>query len=178
MCVIRPQRYVTLSQPMLLNRPLMILFNRCIRGTSETKPMKPLFPLILTLLFVPACRRRTPHKVRRPKPCRLSRSISAHGAAAQRPWSRNWARLNLRVLVQAYSFTNVQIAKALVDAHKRGVKVEGVETGTQLVSEPLQPLRQPHQPHRPGRQHHDLDVQFAKPNDRADGFAGQQLLCV
>jgi phosphatidylserine/phosphatidylglycerophosphate/cardiolipin synthase-like enzyme len=28
------------------------------------------------------------------------------------------------VLVQAYSFTSPQIAKALVDAHKRGVKVE------------------------------------------------------
>jgi phosphatidylserine/phosphatidylglycerophosphate/cardiolipin synthase-like enzyme len=28
------------------------------------------------------------------------------------------------VLVQAYSFTSYMIAKALVDAHKRGVKVE------------------------------------------------------
>ena len=28
------------------------------------------------------------------------------------------------VLVQAYSFTSYKIAKALVDAHKRGVKVE------------------------------------------------------
>ena len=28
------------------------------------------------------------------------------------------------VLVQAYSFTSAPIAKALVDAHKRGVKVE------------------------------------------------------
>ncbi len=30
------------------------------------------------------------------------------------------------VLVQAYSFTSVPIAKALVDAHKRGVKIEVV----------------------------------------------------
>jgi phosphatidylserine/phosphatidylglycerophosphate/cardiolipin synthase-like enzyme len=30
------------------------------------------------------------------------------------------------VLVQAYSFTSVKIAKALVDAHKRGVKVNVV----------------------------------------------------
>lgn len=31
-----------------------------------------------------------------------------------------------RVLVQAYSFTSPPIAKALVDAHKRGVKVEAI----------------------------------------------------
>ena len=31
---------------------------------------------------------------------------------------------NQSVLVQAYSFTSVPIAKALVDAHKRGVKVQ------------------------------------------------------
>ncbi|MEN6615327.1 MAG: phospholipase D family protein [Syntrophorhabdus sp.] len=30
------------------------------------------------------------------------------------------------ILVQAYSFTSAQIAKALVDAHKRGVKVEAI----------------------------------------------------
>ena len=31
-----------------------------------------------------------------------------------------------QVLVQAYSFTSAPIAKALVDAHKRGVKVVAV----------------------------------------------------
>jgi phosphatidylserine/phosphatidylglycerophosphate/cardiolipin synthase-like enzyme len=30
------------------------------------------------------------------------------------------------ILVQAYSFTSAPIAKALVDAHKRGVKVEAI----------------------------------------------------
>jgi phosphatidylserine/phosphatidylglycerophosphate/cardiolipin synthase-like enzyme len=30
------------------------------------------------------------------------------------------------ILVQAYSFTSTPIAKALVDAHKRGVKVEAI----------------------------------------------------
>lgn len=32
----------------------------------------------------------------------------------------------LHILVQAYSFTSAPIAKALVDAHKRGVKVEAI----------------------------------------------------
>ncbi|HOC45163.1 MAG: phospholipase D family protein [Syntrophorhabdaceae bacterium] len=32
----------------------------------------------------------------------------------------------LRILVQAYSFTSAQIGKALIDAHKRGVKVEAI----------------------------------------------------
>jgi len=30
----------------------------------------------------------------------------------------------MEVLVQAYSFTSYKIAKALLDAHKRGIKVE------------------------------------------------------
>ncbi len=140
--------------------------------------MKPLFPLILTLLFVPACRAQdAPQGPQAQTLPPIEVYFSPRGGCAEAV-VKELGKAQSTVLVQAYSFTNVQIAKALVDAHKRGVKVEGVETGTQLVSEPLQPLRQPHQPHRPGRQHHDLDVQFAKPNDRADGFAGQQLLFV
>lgn len=33
---------------------------------------------------------------------------------------------NMEILVQAYSFTSAPIAKALVNAHKRGVKVEAI----------------------------------------------------
>src|SRR5258708_39955391 len=36
----------------------------------------------------------------------------------------NLDRAKSTVLVQAYSFTSAPIAKALVDAHKRGVKIE------------------------------------------------------
>jgi len=36
------------------------------------------------------------------------------------------AGAKLEILVQAYSFTSTPIAKALVDAHKRGVKVEAI----------------------------------------------------
>jgi phosphatidylserine/phosphatidylglycerophosphate/cardiolipin synthase-like enzyme len=35
-------------------------------------------------------------------------------------------RPTLEILVQAYSFTSAPIAKALVDAHKRGVSVEAI----------------------------------------------------
>jgi phosphatidylserine/phosphatidylglycerophosphate/cardiolipin synthase-like enzyme len=35
-------------------------------------------------------------------------------------------RARSEVLVQAYSFTSAQIGRALVDAHKRGVKVEAI----------------------------------------------------
>lgn len=39
---------------------------------------------------------------------------------------RELKRAQITVLVQAYSFTSAPIAKALLDAHKRGVKVEVV----------------------------------------------------
>jgi phosphatidylserine/phosphatidylglycerophosphate/cardiolipin synthase-like enzyme len=39
---------------------------------------------------------------------------------------RELARAKTSILVQAYSFTSAPIAKALIDAHKRGVKVEVV----------------------------------------------------
>src|ERR1035437_2220528 len=35
-------------------------------------------------------------------------------------------RAKQEILVQAYSFTSKPIAKALIDAHKRGIKIEAV----------------------------------------------------
>lgn len=39
---------------------------------------------------------------------------------------RQIANAKSEILVQAYSFTSVPIAKALIDAHKRGIKVEAI----------------------------------------------------
>jgi phosphatidylserine/phosphatidylglycerophosphate/cardiolipin synthase-like enzyme len=39
------------------------------------------------------------------------------------------------ILVQAYSFTSAPIAKALVDAHKRGVKVQVILDGSQRTAQ-------------------------------------------
>jgi phosphatidylserine/phosphatidylglycerophosphate/cardiolipin synthase-like enzyme len=40
--------------------------------------------------------------------------------------SRRYPTPKSEILVQAYSFTSTPIAKALVEAHKRGVKVEAI----------------------------------------------------
>jgi phosphatidylserine/phosphatidylglycerophosphate/cardiolipin synthase-like enzyme len=49
--------------------------------------------------------------------------ISPHGAAQLRPSSTSLGGAKKEILVQDYSFTSAPIAKALVEAHKRGVKV-------------------------------------------------------
>lgn len=51
--------------------------------------------------------------------------FSPHGGCAEAVVEA-LGRAKSTVLVQAYSFTSAPIAKALVDAHKRGVKVEVV----------------------------------------------------
>ena len=48
--------------------------------------------------------------------------FSPHGGATEAV-VHELSNANKEILVQAYSFTSAQIAKALVDAHKRGVKV-------------------------------------------------------
>lgn len=44
-------------------------------------------------------------------------------------------RAKSSVLVQAYSFTNAAIARALVDAHRRGVKVQMILDKSQVTTE-------------------------------------------
>ena len=69
---------------------------------------------------------------------------AGHGKAADSQSGRNWQvffspkggcteavvgaveKARATILVQAYSFTSVPIAKALIDAHRRGVKVEAI----------------------------------------------------
>lgn len=50
------------------------------------------------------------------------------------------ASAKVQILVQAYSFTSAPIAKTLVDAHKRGVKVEALLDKSQR----RQNIPQPH----------------------------------
>jgi len=51
--------------------------------------------------------------------------FSPHGGATE-AIMRELNKAKNTVLVQAYSFTSYRIAKALLDAHKRGVKVEAI----------------------------------------------------
>jgi phosphatidylserine/phosphatidylglycerophosphate/cardiolipin synthase-like enzyme len=56
-------------------------------------------------------------------PCRWEVYFSPHGGCTEAV-VKELGQARSTVLVQAYSFTNTPIAKALLDAHKRGVKVE------------------------------------------------------
>jgi phosphatidylserine/phosphatidylglycerophosphate/cardiolipin synthase-like enzyme len=73
-------------------------------------------PLLLLLLLLPACRRSEPTVEVHfsPKGGCTEAIVAEIGAAKE------------SVLVQAYSFTSAPIAKALVEAHKRGVDVQVV----------------------------------------------------
>jgi len=57
-------------------------------------------------------------------PLLTGKSISLPVEDAQTLLSASWTKPKTPWLVQAYSFTSYKIAKALLDAHKRGVKVE------------------------------------------------------
>ena len=85
--------------------------------------MKHLLPLILILfLFLPACRAQdtaAPNGTLPP----IEVYFSPKGGCTEAV-VKELAAAKSTVLVQAYSFTSVPIAKALVDAYKRGVKVE------------------------------------------------------
>jgi phosphatidylserine/phosphatidylglycerophosphate/cardiolipin synthase-like enzyme len=86
--------------------------------------MKRILPLILTLLLIPACRAQedaaaAPNRTLPP----IEVYFSPKGGCTEAV-VKELAAAKATVLVQAYSFTSAPIAKALVDAHKRGVKVE------------------------------------------------------
>jgi phosphatidylserine/phosphatidylglycerophosphate/cardiolipin synthase-like enzyme len=84
--------------------------------------------IILTLfLFIPACQQ-APGDSPAPEPAARSLPpievyFSPKGGCTEAV-VRELGAAQQSVLVQAYSFTSAPIAKALVEAHKRGVKVE------------------------------------------------------
>jgi phosphatidylserine/phosphatidylglycerophosphate/cardiolipin synthase-like enzyme len=57
------------------------------------------------------------------KPCTWEVYFSPRGGCTD-PIIRELNKAKNSILVQAYSFTSAPIAKALLDTHKRGVKVE------------------------------------------------------
>ena len=59
----------------------------------------------------------------KPTTCNLEVYFSPHGGCTE-AISRELNKAKSTVLVQAYSFTSAPIAKALLNAHKRGIKVE------------------------------------------------------
>jgi phosphatidylserine/phosphatidylglycerophosphate/cardiolipin synthase-like enzyme len=87
--------------------------------------MKRLLPVILVLLLVvPACRAQdAPQSQQAQSLPPIEVYFSPKGGCTEAV-VRELGAAKATVLVQAYSFTSAPIAKALVDAHKRGVKVE------------------------------------------------------
>ncbi len=80
--------------------------------------------VVILALFAPACRAQDAAS---PAPAQSLPAIevyfSPHGGCTEAV-VKELAAAKATILVQAYSFTSAPIAKALLDAHKRGVKVE------------------------------------------------------
>ena len=87
--------------------------------------MKMAFSFWLALLFAAGC---TPSSSSIPQGVRVY--FSPHGGATEAVIDALDHATN-SVLVQAYSFTSAPIAKALVEAHRRGVKVQAILDGSQ-----------------------------------------------
>ena len=90
------------------------------------KPIKHcVLPIVLILfLFVPACRaQELPQGQQAQSLPPIEVYFSPKGGCTEAVL-RELGAAKATILVQAYSFTSAPIAKALVDAHKRGVKVE------------------------------------------------------
>ena len=87
--------------------------------------MKQLLPLtLILLLFVPACRAQdVPQGQQNQSLPPVEVYFSPKGGCTEAV-VQELGKAKATVLVQAYSFTSVPIAKALLAAHKRGVKVE------------------------------------------------------
>jgi phosphatidylserine/phosphatidylglycerophosphate/cardiolipin synthase-like enzyme len=83
--------------------------------------MKPLHFILILVLFLPACQVKEPKAPGFLPPIEVR--FSPKGGCTEAVVKEiNAAKTTL--LVQAYSFTSAPIAKALVDVHKRGVKVQ------------------------------------------------------
>jgi phosphatidylserine/phosphatidylglycerophosphate/cardiolipin synthase-like enzyme len=79
-------------------------------------------PLILLLLSIPSCQAQEQPKVPPAFPP-IKIYFSPQGGCTEAV-VKEIGTAKTDILVQAYSFTSVPIAKALVDAHKRGVKIQ------------------------------------------------------
>ena len=78
------------------------------------------FVIIILSLFISSP---LAHPQEKPNTCNLEAYFSPHGGCTD-AIIRELNKAKNTVLVQAYSFTSVPIAKALLKAHKRGVKVD------------------------------------------------------
>jgi len=87
--------------------------------------MKHFFPIILIFfLLVPACRaQEAPQGQQAQTLPPIEVFFSPKGGCTEAA-VKEIAAAKATILVQAYSFTSAPIAKALVDAHKRGVQVQ------------------------------------------------------
>jgi len=83
--------------------------------------MKPLPFILLLLLFLPSCQVEEPPKAPQSLPP-IEVYFSPKGGCTEAVVKEIDAA-KTKILVQAYSFTSAPIAKALVDAHRRGVDV-------------------------------------------------------
>ena len=85
-----------------------------------------IFTVTLWTLFCPSI------TLPQEKPCNWEVYFSPHGGATD-AIVRELNRAKNTVLVQAYSFTSAPIAKALLNAHKRGVEVEVIIDKSQVT---------------------------------------------
>jgi phosphatidylserine/phosphatidylglycerophosphate/cardiolipin synthase-like enzyme len=84
------------------------------------KPITALFTIFTIILLIVVS---PPITLPQEKPISLEVYFSPHGGCTE-SIIRELNKAKSTILVQAYSFTSAPIAKALLNAHKRGVKVE------------------------------------------------------
>jgi phosphatidylserine/phosphatidylglycerophosphate/cardiolipin synthase-like enzyme len=102
----------------------MTLFKPCLEIKWRSRKLKGLF--LISLLLAPSSCSFPIQLAQKPLPCPsptvcFSRKGGCTGAIVQ-----ELDKAKKSILVQAYSFTSAPIAKALVAAHERGVKVESI----------------------------------------------------
>jgi phosphatidylserine/phosphatidylglycerophosphate/cardiolipin synthase-like enzyme len=88
----------------------------------SSNPMKPL-PLLFLLLLAPSCQAQEPPPPQTQSLPPIQVYFSPKGGCTE-AIVKEIDAAKTTILVQAYSFTGVPIAKALVDAHKRGVQIQ------------------------------------------------------
>ena len=84
----------------------------------------PLNLILVLLLFVPSCRAQEAPQSQQAKSLPPIEVFFSPKGGCTEAVVKEINAAKTTILVQAYSFTSTPIAKALVDAHKRGVKVE------------------------------------------------------
>jgi phosphatidylserine/phosphatidylglycerophosphate/cardiolipin synthase-like enzyme len=100
--------------------------NADTRHNSDTIMKSILSVTLIFLLFVPTCQsQELPQAQQAQAPPPISVYFSPNGGCTDAV-VKELGAARTTILVQAYSFTSVPIAKALIDAHKRGVDVQVV----------------------------------------------------